>query len=76
MIDGLQFISEKEAAQLKPPRLKIHKVKKNETWDSITKKYFKTATGKEKLAEYNGLEASRGPLPGILLKIPPSLRFQ
>ena len=75
MIEGLQFISEKEAAQLEPPRLQIHKVKQNDTWDSITKKYFKTTSGKEKLAEYNGLEASRGPCSGILLKIPPSLRF-
>ena len=75
MIDTLQFISQREASGLKPGRLRIHKVKKGETWSSITQKYFKTLTGKEKLAEYNGLEASQEPTPGILLKIPPSLRF-
>lgn len=75
MIESLQFISQREASELKPSRLRIHKVENGETWASITEKYFNSSFGMEKLAEYNGLEASQEPSPGILLKIPPSLRF-
>ena len=75
MIDSLQFIAQKEADALKPPRLRIHKVESGETWVIITKKYFGSSQGMGKLAEYNGLEVSQDPNPGMILKIPPSLRF-
>jgi len=75
MMDSLWFISQREAAELKPSRLRIHKVEKGETWAIITQKYFNSSLGMEKLAEYNGLEASQEPPPDTLLKIPPSLRF-
>ncbi|RLA93509.1 MAG: hypothetical protein DRG25_04400 [Deltaproteobacteria bacterium] len=75
MVESLRFISQEEANKLKPPRLRIHKVRRGETWASITKKYFNSSAGMERLAEYNGFEVSQEPLPGTLLKIPPSLRF-
>ena len=75
MIGSLQFISQKEASQLQPPRLRIHEVAKGETWASITQKYFHSSRDMKKLAEHNGFEVSRDPTPGVLLKIPPSLRF-
>ncbi len=76
MANSISFISQKESSSLEPPRLKIHKVKPGETWESITKKYFTSTKGMTKLAEYNGLEASQELLAGALLKIPPSLRIQ
>jgi Putative Zn-dependent protease len=76
MIQSFAFISQKEAVDLQPGRLKVHEVKGGETWDSIMKKYFNTSQGKEKLAEYNGFTVNQNPQPGILLKIPPTLHFQ
>jgi predicted Zn-dependent protease len=76
MVQSLTFISQKEAADLQPARLKVHEVKGGETWESIMKKYFSTSEGKEKLAEYNGLLVNQNPAAGILLKIPPTLHFQ
>ena len=76
MIQSFVFISQKEATDLQPGRLKIHEVKGGETWDSIMKKHFSASQGKEKLAEYNGFEINQTPQPGILLKIPPTLHFQ
>ena len=76
MIQSLAFISQKEATDLQPGRLRVHEVKGGETWDSIMQKYFSTSQGKEKLAEFNGLVVNQNPTPGILLKIPPTLHFQ
>ena len=75
MIESLRFISPKEASELEPPRMRIHEVETGETWASVTEKYFPSSQGKEKLAEYNGLETSQELTSGFLLKIPPSLRF-
>jgi len=75
MIESLRFISQKEALELEPPRMRIHEVEAGETWAGVTEKYFPDSQGKEKLAEYNGLETSQELSPGFLLKIPPSLRF-
>ena len=75
MIGRLQFITRKEASQLQPPRLRIHEVVEGETWASVTQKYFHSSREMKKLAEYNGFEVSGEPTAGILLKIPPSLRF-
>ncbi len=75
MIGSLQFISQNEASQIQPPRLRIHEVVKGETWASITQQYFNASREMKKLAEYNGFEVSRDPTPGTLIKIPPSLRF-
>jgi len=76
IMNGLRFISRKEAAQLDPPRLRIHKVVRGETWSSITRKYFGTSGEWKKLATYNGFETEGGLSQGSLLKIPPSLRFK
>ncbi len=76
MINGMKFLSAQESANLKPPRMTVHRVVKGETWDSVTKKYFKGAGEKGKLAEYNGMSALDGLTPGTLLKIPPSTRFR
>ena len=76
MMDSLRFISQKQANELSPPRLRIHELKKGETWESITKRYFESARGMDRLAEYNGFQASFLSDPGTLLKIPPSLRIQ
>jgi predicted Zn-dependent protease len=76
MMNSIQFMSQKEASELKPPRIRIHRVGGGETWTGITQKYFGSPQGTEKLAEYNGLEILQNPPPGALLKIPPSLRFE
>jgi predicted Zn-dependent protease len=75
MIESLRFISESEAYQLNPPRLRIHTVVPGETWALIMRQYFDSSAEASRLAEYNGLDASREPEAGTLLKIPPSLRF-
>ncbi|MFH0811360.1 MAG: M48 family metalloprotease [Pseudomonadota bacterium] len=75
MLASFQFISQPEASELKPSRLRIHEVKPGETWATITQTYFHSSEGKAKLAEYNGFEVSQGLTAGILLKIPPSLRL-
>ena len=75
MIDDLRFLSPQEASGIEPPRMRIHEVTAGETWESITIKYFKTSNEKEKLAEYNGFKKDKELAAGILLKIPPSLRF-
>ena len=75
MLESLQFIPQREADQFKPPRLRIHKVEKGDTWESVAEKYFTSSEGKEKLAEYNGFADIQEPKPGILIKIPPSLCF-
>jgi predicted Zn-dependent protease len=75
MIESLRFISPKEASELEPPRLRIHEVKTGETWASVMEEYFPSSQGEEKLAEYNGLAPSQELTSGLLLKIPPSLRF-
>jgi len=76
MIKDLYFISEKEVSEFQPPRLHIHRVKRGETWTGIAKKYYKSSSGTKKLAEYNGFDVSQTLRSGILLKIPPSLRFR
>jgi|GEM_PF-942474 len=76
MIQSFAFISQKEAVDLQPARLRVHEVKVGETWDSIMQKYFSASQGKEKLAEFNGFVVNQNPSPGILLKIPPTLHFQ
>jgi predicted Zn-dependent protease len=75
MIESLRFISHKEALDLEPPRLTIHEVETGENWTSVTEQYFPSSQGEEKLAEYNGFDTSQELTPGVLLKIPPSLRF-
>ncbi len=76
MAGSIRFLSPKEAATLKPARLRIHKVRKGETWAGITKKYFHSSEKMLKLAEYNGFEISDRLTAGTLLKIPPSLHFR
>jgi len=76
MINGLNFIPQKEASEIDPPRMLVHEVSAGETWDEITLRYFKSSKEKERIAEYNGLEVDNNPAPGVLLKIPPSLRFR
>jgi predicted Zn-dependent protease len=76
MMNGLRFISQEKASQLEPPRLRIHRVVRGETWSGITRKYFGTSREWKKLAAYNGFETEGGLSHGTLLKIPPSLRFK
>jgi len=76
MAESIRFISYKEAANIKPARLKVHEVKKGETWASITKKHFASSKDMGSLAEYNGFEASEKLTVGTLLKIPPTLHIQ
>lgn len=75
MINNLVFLPEKEIAEIKPLRMRIHRVKKNETWKSITKIYYSGSDNFTKLAEYNGFRSGERPEEGMLLKIPPTLRF-
>lgn len=75
MIKSWKFLSPEEAHKLQPLRLRIHRVRKGETWKSITIKYYGSDIGSEKLALYNGFNKGEEPPPGILIKIPPSLRF-
>jgi hypothetical protein len=75
MAASLAFISHEEASQLRPPCLRIHEVKSGDTWDTLTKAYFGSSEGAEKLAEYNGFAATHNPAPGDLIKVPPSLRI-
>jgi predicted Zn-dependent protease len=76
MVNGLQFLSQAEALKIQPARMKIHTVKNGETWASITAKYYNRNDDKSKLAEYNGFTVNEIPLPGVLIKIPPTLRFK
>jgi len=76
MAESIRFISYKEAANIKPARLKVHEVKKGETWASITKKHFASSKDMGSLAEYNGFDASEKLTVGTLLKIPPTLHIQ
>lgn len=76
VMNGLRFISQEKASKLDPPRLRIHKVVRGETWSGITRKYFRTSREWKKLAAYNGFETEGGLSPGTLLKIPPSLRLK
>ena len=75
MVNGLQFLSQAEALKIQPARMKIHTVKNGETWASITAKYYNRNDDKSKLADYNGFTVNEMPLPGVLIKIPPTLRF-
>jgi predicted Zn-dependent protease len=76
MIAGLDFLSQEEISGIEAPRMQVHEVSVGETWDKIAIQYFNSSEEKEKLAEYNGLTTDNAPAPGILLKIPPSLRFR
>jgi predicted Zn-dependent protease len=76
MVNGITFISQEEAMKLEPARMRIHQVKQGETWESIITKYYGKNEGTVKLADYNGLTPTVDPEPGILLKIPPTLRFK
>jgi predicted Zn-dependent protease len=76
MIQDFKFLTEEKASKLAPPRLRIHKVASDDTWQKLAVKYFNDTGSKEKLAEYNGFSSDTTPTPGILLKIPPSLRFR
>jgi predicted Zn-dependent protease len=76
MVNGLTYLSQKETAKLEPPRMRVHKVKKGETWNSITAKYYQNDQDKIKLADYNGFSQNEMPEPGVLVKIPPTLRFK
>ena len=74
--NNLKFLSQKEANDIAPPRMKIHVVSAGDTWDKITVKYYKTSTDKKKLAEYNGMEPEQEPAAGMTLKIPPTLKVK
>jgi predicted Zn-dependent protease len=76
MITGLDFLSQEEISGIDVPRMRVHEVSVGETWDDIAIQYFSSSEETEKLAEYNGLTTDKTPAPGILLKIPPSLRFR
>jgi predicted Zn-dependent protease len=76
MINGMVFLSPEDALKIKPPRMTVHRVSRDESWDTITLQYFKETKEKEKLAEYNGMSAADTLTPGTLLKIPPSTRFR
>jgi nucleoid-associated protein YgaU len=56
--------------------MKIHEIKKGDTWESIAEKYFGTSSGMAKLADYNGYEGSSHLAAGDLLKIPPTLHIR
>ena len=75
MINGMEFISQTEASKIDPPRMRIYKVSKGDTWEKITRNFYNSARDKGKLAGYNGLDDQTQPEPGILLKIPPTLLF-
>ncbi len=75
MIDNWEFLSPEQAAKLQPLRLRIYRVKKGDTWKSITIKYYGSDIGSTKLAEFNGFDKNQQPHPGILIKIPPTLHF-
>ncbi len=76
MVNGITFMTQDEALKLEPARMKIHQVKAGETWEGIISKYYDSKEDKVKLADYNGLTPTANPEPGILLKIPPTLRFK
>ncbi len=76
MISGLDFLSHEEISAIHPPRMRVHEVSTGESWDEIAIQYFNSREEKEKLAQYNGLTVNSFLSPGILLKIPPSLRFR
>ena len=76
MVNGLEFMSQADASKIEPARMRVHQVKKGETWDSITKMYYGKDDDKSKLAEYNGFNVSVVPAPGVLLKISPTLKFK
>ncbi len=75
-MNGITFLTQDEALKLEPARMKIHEVKAGETWEDITTRYYGKIEDKAKLADYNGLTPTANPEPGILLKIPPTLRFK
>ena len=76
MVNGITFLTQDEAMKLEPARMKVHQVKAGETWEGIINKYYNKNEDKAKLAEYNGLKPTERPEPGIMLKIPPTLRFK
>lgn len=75
IMKGWDFLDPEYVMNLQPLRLRIHRVKKGETWKSITIKYYGSDIGSVKLAEYNGFDKGKEPPPGILIKIPPTLRL-
>ncbi len=76
MARSFKFISREEASKIEPARMKIHEIKKGDTWESIAEKYFGTSSGMAKLADYNGYEGSSHLAAGDLLKIPPTLHIR
>ena len=76
MVNGVQFLSPADALKIEPGRMRIHTVKKGETWDRIMARYYGKNEDKNKLAEYNGFTVNQMLSPGVLLKIPPTLRFK
>ena len=76
IINGLDFLTQAETLKIEPARMKIHPIKRGETWDSIMVMYYGRKDDKAKLAEYNGFTVNEMPAPGVLLKIPPTLRFK
>jgi predicted Zn-dependent protease len=76
MSNKIKFLSQKEASEISPPRMKIHEVSTGDTWEKITQKYYKTSTDKQKLAEYNGMAINQEPATGTTLKIPPTLKIK
>jgi len=74
--NNLKFLSQTEATAISPPRMKIHEVSAGDTWDKITERYYKTATDKKQLAEYNGMEVGQAPAVGTVLKIPPTFKVK
>jgi predicted Zn-dependent protease len=75
MINGMVFLPREDALKIEPARMRIHSIKKGETWNSIMLMYYGRSDDKSKLAEYNGFTVNEMPLPGVLLKIPPALGF-
>ncbi|NOY53531.1 MAG: M48 family metalloprotease [Deltaproteobacteria bacterium] len=69
VFQSVRRLNEAEREALKPRIIRIHEVRKKETFESIAREYYGSDDKARQIAEFNGYASALYPAPGDLLKI-------
>jgi predicted Zn-dependent protease len=72
-IFSFRLLSAQQAEQIPLYRLKIYMVKKGDTFQTISTRFYQTTTYADEIKEFNGMETLSVPPTGVLIKINPLL---
>ena len=68
-----RLLSAEQAAQIPLYRLKVYKVTRNDTFATISRRFYQTSSYADDIKQFNGMEGLDAPPAGTLIKIKPLL---